>query len=349
MHPEWRAFLATRGAVMQDRRVEHFGQPDVELSALRTSPSLCDLSHQGLVLASGEDARAFLHGQLTNDIEHLAESAAQWNGYCTPKGRLLASFLLWPAKQGYLLMLPHELLDATIKRLRMFVLRSKVKLDDVSDQWVRIGLAGPGAAVALGSSVEAIPAGTMQSVHLTGMRIVRLEAERFVVVGTSEVMMPLWDRLSTTCTQSGFNAWDWHAIQAGIPEIREATRESFVPQMVNFDLMGGVSFKKGCYPGQEIVARTQYRGILKRRMMRAHLATPPHSSPAPGDAVYAEAFGDQAAGEIALTARSPGGGHDVLVVAHIEGLRQGLRWKQPDGPALGLQDLPYPVTFPDAA
>lgn len=349
MHPEWRTFLQAHGADIAGQRVEHFGRPAEERTALGTRPVLCDLSHLGLCLASGEDAGAFLHGQLTNDVEHLDEGRVQWNGYCTPKGRLLASFLLWPAKQGYMLLLPQELLDATLKRLRMFVLRARVKLDDVGAQWVRIGIAGPGAAEAVAAHVDAIPPGPMQSAHQSGLRIIRLESERLVLVGAPDVVMPLWDRLATRCVPAGVNAWDWHAIQAGIPEVREATREAFVPQMVNFDLMGGVSFKKGCYPGQEIVARTQYRGILKRRMMRAALPSGTDGAPVPGDPVYADAFGDQAAGEIALAAHAPDGGYDVLVVAQIEGLRQGLRWKRPDGPPLTLAPLPYPVNFPEAA
>lgn len=349
MHPEWRTFLETQGANFVDHRVGHFGRPDAELSALGSRPVLCDLSHLGLLLASGEEAAAFLHGQLTNDVQQLADGRVQWNGYCTPKGRLLASFLLWPAKQGYMLQLPQELLEPTAKRLRMFILRAKVKLDDVSSQWVSIGVAGPGSADAVVACVGAIPPGAMQSVHQSGLRVIRLESDRLVLVGAPDVVKPLWTQLATRCMPAGFNAWDWHTIAAGIPEIREATREAFVPQMVNFDLMGGVSFKKGCYPGQEIVARTQYRGILKRRMMRGSLPAAAEAVPMPGDPVYAAAFGEQTAGEIVLAARAPGDRYDVLVAAQIEGLRHGLRWKRTDGPPLTLATLPYPVNFPEAA
>jgi tRNA-modifying protein YgfZ len=350
MHPEWRTFLTARGAHVEDGRILHFGQPAAEIAALGSRPVLCDLSHLGLILASGDDARAFLHGQLTNDVEQLGEGRTQWNGYCTPKGRLLASFMLWPAKQGFMLQLPAELLEATKKRLSMFVLRSKVKLDDVSGQWVRVGVAGLGSAEALQPLVESLPAAAMQTTHQTGLRILRLEQDRFELVGACEVLMPLWEKLAAYCQPAGASAWDWHAIQAGIPEVREATREAFVPQMINFDLMGGVSFKKGCYPGQEIVARTQYRGILKRRMMKAAIAASANAAPVPGDSVYSPVFGDQAAGEIVLAASAPGGGYHVLVMAQTEGLRQGqLHWKSPDGPALSLEPLPYSVTLPDAA
>jgi folate-binding protein YgfZ len=129
-------------------------------------------------------------------------------------------------------------------------------------------------------------------------------------------------------------------IQAGIPTIGAATQEAFVPQMANFDLVGGVSFKKGCYPGQEIVARTQYRGILKRRMALAHLGG--EARPLPGQNVYSAAFGDQSAGTIVNVASAPGGGFDLLVVAQLESLADGdLRWNAPDGPPLQVRSRPH--------
>ncbi len=353
MNPIWLNFLVDRHAILEGERVMHFGNADAEVNALATETVLCDLSHLGIILAAGEDARAFLHGQLTNDVATIEEHGAQWSGYCSPKGRLLATFLLWGAKQGFMIQLPLPLVAPVQKRLAMFVLRSKVTLEDVSHQWVRIGLAGPEAATRLRRVVNVLPASPLTTAHQPGLRIICLENDRFELVGAPEVIMPLWEELSADCIPAGANAWDWYGIQAGIPEVVEATREEFVPQMVNFDLMHGVSFRKGCYPGQEIVARTQYRGILKRRMMKAVLmieADAPDSPPKPGDSVFSPAFGDQAAGTIVSSARRPGGGFHVLLMAQTESLRQQvLHWKSPDGPALVLEPLPYPVSFPDAA
>lgn len=347
MHPEWNSFLITQGARIDGSRVLDFGDIARERTALEHRPVICDLSHESLVLASGDDARAFLHGQFTNDVQALTEGQAQWNGYCTPKGRLLASFLLWPAKQGFMLMLPAALSEAFRKRLSMFILRSKVKLEDVGSQWMRIGLAGPGAAALLARHVEAIPDQAMRSTHQTGLRILRLENERFVLVGSLEVQRDLWKRLAADAVPAGADAWTWHSIRAGIAEVQEATRESFVPQMVNFDLTGAVNFRKGCYPGQEIVARTQYRGILKRRMMRATLSAQ-DQTPAPGQSVYSPAFGDQAAGEIVLAAPAPSGGWEILLVAQIEALKAGaLTLNNLEGPSLSLAPLPYAVAFPE--
>jgi len=135
------------------------------------------------------------------------------------------------------------------------------------------------------------------------------------------------------------DAWELASIRAGVPTVTAATQEAFVPQMANFELLGGVSFKKGCYPGQEIVARMQYRGGLKRRMARAHLAG--GERPLPGDHVYSSAFGEQSAGTIVNAAPAPEGGFDVLVVAQIESLeRRDLRWKAPDGAPLDIREHP---------
>jgi tRNA-modifying protein YgfZ len=347
MHPEWNSFLIAQGARIDGSLVSGFGHAKAELEACAQRPVLCDLSHESLILASGEEARAFLHGQFTNDVQNLADGQAQWNGYCSPKGRLLASFLMWPANQGFLLMLPTALAEAFRKRLSMFVLRSKVKLEDVSAQWVRTGLAGPGAAALLARHVESVPEKPLQSTHQTGLRILRLESERFVLVGSLDVQRALWQKLAADAVPAGVDAWTWHAIQAGVAEVQEATRESFVPQMVNFDLIGAVNFRKGCYPGQEIVARTQYRGILKRRMVRALLSAP-DQMPAPGQSVYSPAFGDQAAGEIVLAAPAPTGGWELLLVAQIEALKTGqLFLGSLQGAALALAPLPYPVPMPE--
>ncbi len=249
------------------------------------SPVVVDLSHNALIGVSGDDAAAFLHGQLTNDVQALAVGGAQWNGWCSPKGRLLATFLLMRRADGYLLLIPAEIAAPIAKRLGMFVLRSKVKIEDASTRLGRIGIVGDGAAALV--------------------------------------------------------ARHWGAAPAPMASIVAATQEAFVPQMANFDLVGGVSFTKGCYPGQEIVARTQYRGTLKRRMALAHVDGT--ERPAPGESVFSEAFGEQAAGIIVNAAPATEGGFDSLVVAQIESLdRDDLRWKSPRGPALSIRAKPAP-------
>ena len=274
------------------------------------SELVTDLSHNALLGVTGDDAAAFLHGQFTNDVEALAEGAAQWNGWCTPKGRLLATFLLIRHKGGFLILLPAEIAAAFLKRLSMFVLRSKVKIRDVSGEYARRGILGRGAHPQ-----------PMRVEERDGALVVALDGERILMLGPPA---------SAPAANTPADAWELASIRAGVPTITAATQEAFVPQMANFDLVGGVSFKKGCYPGQEIVARTQYRGGLKRRMALAHIAG--RERPQPGESVYSGAFGDQSAGTIVNAAPAPGGGFDALVVAQIESLERGdLRWKSPDG------------------
>ena len=280
---------------------------------------VADLSHNALLSITGDDAAAFLHAQFTNDVQALGVGEAQWNGWCSPKGRLLATFLLLRRPDEFLLVLPAELAASIAKRLAMFVLRSKVKIADVSERYARRGI--------IASRSEPQP---MRVMDEDGAIVVGLEPGRFIALLAPEKASPA----NTTA-----DAWELASIHAGVPVITAATQEAFVPQMANFELVGGVSFKKGCYPGQEIVARTQYRGILKKRMALAHVAG--SERPTPGESVYSGAFGDQSAGTIVNAAPAPEGGFDALVVAQIEGIERGdLRWKSPDGPRLEVRSHP---------
>jgi len=206
------------------------------------------LTRYGLLSVTGTDARAFLHAQLTNDIEHLPADRAALAGWCSAKGRLLASFLVIPSADGYLLQLARDLATPVAKRLSMFVLRSKVKIADESESWEQYGV----------WDVD----WTAEGVAWNGkVATVRVGDRRFVQLAPK-------GELSEPATADEVQ-WTLQEIRAGRPLITSATQDQFVPQMVNFEQIGGVDFKKGCYPGQEIVARAQYRGQVKRRMVHA--------------------------------------------------------------------------------
>ncbi|APV52183.1 hypothetical protein BWI17_22420 [Betaproteobacteria bacterium GR16-43] len=302
---------------------------------------VADLSHNAVLAVSGDDARAFLHGQFTNDVEALKVGDAQWNSWLTAKGRILATFLLVRRSGHFVMMLPAEIAAPIAKRLRMFVLRSKVAIEDVTANQPRWGIAGPGSRPLVSAWWDAVPE-PMQSTEREDVLCVGLEAERFLVVAPLAMAEPIRAILLPGTVAAGPEAWDAANIRAGVPTILAATQEAFTPQMVNFELIGGVNFKKGCYPGQEIVARTHYRGGLKRRMALAHFAGA--EAPKPGDSLYSIAFGDQAAGQVANVAPSPTGGYDALIVAQLESLDSGdLRLGSLTGPALELRELPYSV------
>jgi len=206
------------------------------------------LTRYGLLSVTGTDARAFLHAQLTNDIEHLGADRAVLAGWCSAKGRLLASFLVVPSAEGFLLQLARDLAVPVAKRLSMFILRSKVKITDESESWEQFGVWDAqlgNAGVSWNGNVATVSVGDGRYLQLAPRGEIKDAAN------ASEA------------------EWALQEIRAGRPLITSATQDQFVPQMVNFEQVGGVDFKKGCYPGQEIVARAQYRGQVKRRMVHA--------------------------------------------------------------------------------
>jgi len=229
------------------------------------------LSRYGVLSVTGEDARAFLHAQLTSDIQGLAPDRAALAGWCSAQGRLLATFLVIPSPQGFLLQVARDLAPAVAKRLGMFVLRSKVKIADESDIWTQDGI---------------WDADFQQPDVAWNDRIVtvRVGERRFIQMGSNE--------------QPNATEEDWilREIRAGRPFISSATQDKFVPQMVNLEKLGGIDFQKGCYPGQEIVARAQYRGQVKRRMVQMQGAA------RPGEEFNGGTVVDAARGELLVVA-----------------------------------------------
>jgi folate-binding protein YgfZ len=233
------------------------------------------LSRYGLLSVQGADAREFLHAQLTNDIRNLSPERAALAGWCSAKGRLLATFLVIPAPQGFLLQLARDLAPAVAKRLSMFVLRSKVKIADESDAWVQFGVWNTNDHVARVSWHEG-----RVTIPVDDKRVLRLEPSASA---------------SAEC-KGDEDTWALQEILAGRPLITAATQDQFVPQMVNLEILGGVDFQKGCYPGQEIVARAQYRGQVKRRMVR--LPAPQGERLRPGQQFNGGTVVDSAGGEL---------------------------------------------------
>ena len=230
------------------------------------------LNRYGLLAVTGAEARDFLHAQLTNDIANLPADRAALAGWCTAKGRLLASFLVIPAKDGYLLQLARDLAPAVTKRLSLFVFRSKVRIADESDAWAQHGI---------WDAALNVPGVRWDGDVVT----VRVDDGRFLRMGKGLAFAPT----------RGEEAWTLEEIRAGRPLISAATQDQFVPQMVNFETLGAISFQKGCYPGQEIVARAQYRGQVKRRMTR--LQVPAGVELKPGQEFQGGVIVDSAAGE----------------------------------------------------
>ena len=337
----WTDFLAAQGATLEGETVATFGAPVDELLAARDGAVLADLSHYGLIGFAGEEAQTFLHALISNDLRNLSENAAVFAAYLSPKGRMLANFLVLKRGGDLLVLLPAALREAIQKRLSMYILRAKVKARDASAEWVRLGLSGPGSAAAVAALLgKAVPAGAMSMAHAETVFALRLGEQRFDLFVAPAAAPAAWAALAATQRPVGAPAWDWLLVNAGIPTVLPATQDHFVPQMANMEVLGGVSFNKGCYPGQEIVARSQYLGKVKRRLYLAHV----DAEAKIGDELFSPDLADQSTGSVANVARAPGGGYDVLAVAHSSSVEAGVvHLGRRDGPRLAFRPLPYPV------
>ena len=340
MNEGWRRALIERGARVESAQATGFdpvqppGKGQTALTAL--------LSH-GVLHASGQDAKAFLQGQLSNDVELISESRAEPAAYCTPKGRVLATPLLWWADEGYALGLPRELCEAIRRRLQMYVLRSRVQLAEASDRIALIGVAGPEARTIVSAELGLELSSVIDVAHGDAVTALALPGLRVLVIAESAQAVEVWDRLAHRCTVTAEEVWEARAIAAGIPTVTAATQDHFTPHMLNLDLIGAVSFDKGCYTGQEIVARTQYLGQVKRRLARFAAA----SSAKPGEAIHAETA---IAGTVVNAARAATDRFELLAVTQTpqHNLANALQLGT-GGAALEPLDLPYRVPLAESA
>lgn len=339
----WIEFLRANGAKTADGK-------ETEISGFRDSPPgqfpdrfIAPLTDLGLIAATGEDAATFLHNQLTNDVEHLSMQDARLAAYCSPKGRMLASLLVWRTKDTIFLQVPREIQPAIQKRLQMFVLRSKVKLSDATEQYPIIGLAGTQAQSVLNAYFPELPAAPYRKTDSDAGTLIRMAdaggIARYQWIATAETARSAWPALRESLHAFGPAIWRLSEIRAGVPRITASTQEQFVPQMINFELIGGVNFKKGCYPGQEIVARTQYLGKLKRRTLLAHVASP---EAAAGKEVFSSADPGQPCGMIVNAEASAPGEAECLVEIKTAALDEGtVHLGSASGPVLSFHPLPY--------
>ena len=341
MNATWQSLLANQGAIFPDDASVKFNEDtrqDVACAAQGTVA--VPLVHIGAIRATGEDAGALLHNLFSNDVKKLGPNEAQLTSFNSAKGRMLASILLWREGADYLLALSADIHAAMLKKLSMFILRSKARLMDDSTDSVLIGLAGPQAGAALEAAGLHIP-GAERATSGGVATVVRLDGARFIVSAPLSEAGVLWGKfVAAGALPAGTSAWQWLDIKAGLPNLTQPVQEEFVAQMLNFDLIGGISFTKGCYPGQEIVARTHYLGKLKKRMYRVHVDV--DALPAPGTDIFAPDFGEQSAGKVVSAAPAPDGGYDALVVLQTSSADAAqATLGAPTGPALSFLPLPY--------
>lgn len=320
---EWLDFLARSGPVGAEC------EPTADLMA--------DLSHFGLIEVRGEEAGKFLGSLLTGDVRLVSPTLGQFTSWCDGKGRIQATFWLFMRDGAYYLLLPEELLPGVIARLKMFLLRTKASIADAGAALVRIGLSGAGIADALGL---ALPVQRGETATLGDCTLVALgdgPQTRWLAVGSAEAVSVLWEKLKAAAVPASAGTWALLDILAGIPQVAPETAGEFIPQMLDLEALGGLSYKKGCYPGQEVIARLHYRGQLKRKAYLAHASAP--EIPAPGTKLYRPGF-EESVGLVVSAARN-GGEHAIALLAVVvieQKLLGDIRLGHPAGAVLAFAD-----------
>ena len=341
MNKTWQQYLLSQDAIFENNQIVTF--PESENENFHSDKSyICDLSDYGLIKASGEDAQNFLHGQFTNDLNQVTTTTSQLSSYCNPKGRMLSIFRIYKRDDDYFLLMSKSVIEATLKKLTMFKLMAKVDLVEVSDDFVVLGLAGPGTKSLLKENNISFPEkidDTIQQNHFTSIRYPS-ETIRLLFISSPEEAISIWGKFADEVIRTNSSIWNLHDIHAGIPQITSEIFEAFTPQMVNLDLIGGVNFQKGCYPGQEVVARTHYLGKPNRRMYRISINT--NNLPKPGDNIFSKASGEQSVGKIVTAQYDSDQSCEALAVLRTEKENaDDLYLESLDNLNIGIQTLPY--------
>ena len=293
----------------------------------------CPLPQLGVIRAEGEDAAKFLHGQLTHDFALLGLQHARLAAFLSAKGRMQASFVGFKRSETeVLLVCSADLLAATLKRLSMFVMRAKARLTDASGDFVVYGLAGNAIQAIAGRALSAGAKADLDQISVIGLPSAG-NAARALWIAPIGTPAPLGAALAP-------ELWAWGEVQSGVATLSAPLVDAFVPQMLNYESVDGVSFKKGCYPGQEIVARSQFRGAIKRRGFLAHA----HSVVSVGDEIFTAADPDQPCGLVVQAAPAPDGGWEAIVSVQLAAAGSGrLTVGGAGGVDLSLRPMPYPL------
>lgn len=333
MNEHWLAFLKKRSD--QKKNVER-------TAIINEKEALCALTDIGILAVTGQDAESFLQGQATCDIKQISEDSSGLGAFCNPKGRAITTFRIIKGSGAYYFLFAAEQLPSLQKRLQMYILRSEVKLNDATNRWCPMGITGKRTHPLLSHLNVQLPSEINRATlddDLMALKIPGM-SDRYLILGSEERAREIWTFLADQENYAEYNLDFWHRqdIRSGIPQITEAIAEEFVPQMLNLDLLGGISFNKGCYTGQEVVARTYYLGKLKRRMYRASCPV----SVAPGDLLY-DALGraDESVGKVVLSAPIEKAYEMLAVITTTHAKAGDIRVHSPKGAPIKFLQLPY--------
>lgn len=336
MNKTWQVWVEkNQGYVGADNRLAF---PDIfqQVAAVRDGNALAMLDSFSIIRIEGEDAETFLQGQLSGDIRDVTDGVARFSTYSTAKGRMLASFLVWKQQSVYYLIVASDICQAVAKRLTMFVMRSRVKVNVVDAAQTSIaGVRGVQVQARIEQYFAAAPVALTVLQGEMETAIALPEGGYLLLLEAGSALLPAL--LAETATAVSAMAWSIRDIDAGIAWVVQATQEQFVPQMANMELIGAVSFKKGCYPGQEIVARTQYLGKLKRRLFKARLS----SYAAVGSKLFSPEVPEQSIGMLAAICPVAEGEYETLVVVQSACWEKGIYLEAEYLNQLTCLTLPY--------
>ncbi|WP_040725402.1 folate-binding protein YgfZ [Thiomicrorhabdus sp. Kp2] len=279
LSPIWSDFLASQNAQFDETgKICSFGHPELERFLIKNGPVVTSLTDQALIKVTGSEAQTFLQAQLTSDINQVADNKAQFSAYCDPQGQVLANFLVFKYKGDYYLNFDASLRETILKRLTMFVLRSDVQLTEVSNELIQIGFAGEFGDLdiqrRLSTKVkEVFESGMAELEGIEDVLVIKVPGpyHKYALFGPAEQMIQAWKKIRDNSDVTNNYDWKLLNIAAGVPEVTAATSAQFIAQFFNLDKFDAINFKKGCFPGQEIIARVHYRGKVTKRMLRIHL------------------------------------------------------------------------------
>ena len=347
MKASWKEFLIDNGAEFEADELISFGNPDRERRIPPQGSVLSDLSDRGIIEVHGKDAEEFLQNQFTNDITRVTENTHQLSAWCNPKGRVIANFRIFKRRNNYYLTLSADLVELILKKLRRYIMRSDVTIEDISNSLMHFGYAGEYAEQDLQTLLgkNKVPENSNQTLQQGTLSILRLPGTvpRFEVFGELADTKTLWERCNVRAASVSSNGWDYLNIVAGLPVVSQASSAAWIPQMLNLQVIDGVDFQKGCYPGQEIVARLKYLGTNKRRMYRIEINN--SELPEIGQKIYAD--GESAyVGKILTTVINPINKAEALAVLKIAFADKKLSLNESattEKDSITLLELPYPV------
>lgn len=341
MKAAWKTFLIDQGAEFENDQLVSFGNPNREQRIAPQGAVLSNLADRGLLEVSGEDAVNFLQNQLTNDITKISETEHQLTAWCNPKGRIIANFRAFKRGQSIYLIMAKDLVATVMTKLSRYVMMSKVTINDATDSLVHFGYAGENAEHDLSLILDKLPKAPNETLNLGALTILRLPGNtpRFEVFGDVAEASDLWSKCNVRAQPVSSQAWDFMNICAGRPVVTAACTEEWIPQMLNFIAIDGVDFQKGCYPGQEVVARLNYLGKTKRRMY--HLLIETDKVPACNDSIVNEAGTE--VGKILNAVANPDDQVECLAVLKIADSEDLMFLSEADGPEVSLLELPYAV------